>query len=370
VEFRSEDGGFTLLFPGPPLFEKSTLKSPLAKSPVVNHYYCISGGIIYDLLYGDMPLMGPTPTLDGLEGFVQDQARSVSGTVSSERPINIGGYDGVEYAALFTNPANGAFPNYEGEVEGRIIAIQRRVYMLAVFHSRLENGGPFLSSFAPLASRESRVARCWRWLRIIVSGIIRVFFLILGVCFVLAFFLWDSEVDRLKDAFAALWVRVDDRKGRALSRNLFFLQGVSRLTAASFDRLLGPQTISLRSVTVFAAYTISSCALILWWYDYQPPWWGGLLLSIVLATASALVPSRGARSLLLILVWGALLFPSPFLRGNLQLGGYFFLAAAISTKSGDRRDVHHFFPYLRAVTSNHLSPVQFSCQANYLTPSP
>jgi hypothetical protein len=73
-----------------------------------------------------------------------------------------------------------------------------------------------------------------------------------------AFFLYEDEEARMQNRLEEIWVRIDDLQGSAMSKELAFLQGVTRTTSAILDRLLGHRFLSLQSIAVSMAFSLAS----------------------------------------------------------------------------------------------------------------
>ncbi len=131
--FRSQLGGFTILFPGKPIVEK---KGPmyLATNADSKDYYTIS--------YLD------APTNQDAAAFLQDNAESFvtrpGFRISSTKNISLGNYSGKEYS--FTASFKGGQP-----VNGtaRFYAVNKRIFMLFSVdrENNQENVKRFLNSF-------------------------------------------------------------------------------------------------------------------------------------------------------------------------------------------------------------------------------
>ncbi len=54
-----------------------------------------------------------------------------------------------------------------------------------------------------------------------------------------AFFLYEDEEARIQNRLDQIWQKIDALQSSAMSREVSFLQGVTRTTSAILDRLLG-----------------------------------------------------------------------------------------------------------------------------------
>jgi hypothetical protein len=70
------------------------------------------------------------------------------------------------------------------------------------------------------------------------------------LCIYAAFFIREDEEGRLQNALETLWVVLDDRGGKAISRNTAFLRKQVNSMSFLFDRMFGKEGISLRSTVV------------------------------------------------------------------------------------------------------------------------
>ena len=110
----------------------------------------------------------------------------------------------------------------------------------------------------------------------------------------IAFFLTETAEGNIQNRLEALWITVDDLSKAALSRQAAFLQQVSRLLGAIFDRLFGKQLISAKaaatSICFSTAAPLLAFALIVA-FDNDPPAW---------FSAAVILPLLGALILIAI----------------------------------------------------------------------
>lgn len=84
-----------------------------------------------------------------------------------------------------------------------------------------------------------------------------------------AFFLYEDEEARIQNRLEEIWKRIDALQTRAMSKEAAFMHGVTRITSAILDRLLGHKLLSTQSIAVSMAYSLAS--LLIWVAFDQPP---------------------------------------------------------------------------------------------------
>src|ERR1017187_811850 len=73
-----------------------------------------------------------------------------------------------------------------------------------------------------------------------------------------AFFLYEDEEARIQNRLEQIWKRIDALQSSAMSKEVAFLQGVTRTTSAILDRLLGHKLLSAQSIAVSMAFSLAS----------------------------------------------------------------------------------------------------------------
>src|ERR1017187_6341780 len=73
-----------------------------------------------------------------------------------------------------------------------------------------------------------------------------------------AFFLYEDEEARIQNRLEQIWQKIDALQSSAMSKEVAFLQGVTRTTSAILDRLLGHKLLSRQSVAVSMAFSLAS----------------------------------------------------------------------------------------------------------------
>jgi hypothetical protein len=81
----------------------------------------------------------------------------------------------------------------------------------------------------------------------------------------MAFFLYEDEEARLQNRLEQVWRRINALQSSAISKEVAFLQGVTRAASAILDRLLGHQLVSPQSITVSMAFSLASLFV---WFSY------------------------------------------------------------------------------------------------------
>jgi hypothetical protein len=338
VRVQPSSGGFSISFPLNPHKEiqESSGEAFMLRRPLLMTTYSSPGqspGMMYACSYTDVPLLGVTPTRAELAAMMRDVSQANSGVVQRTMPIAVDGYPGVEATIKIKTPQLPGFAIMDGIETIRIVALDRRVFLLGALGPEPYDpnvAARFLNSFSILPKPRRDILSLARRLMAAALVLVRVVILLLGMLLTLfPALMYEPEVTRLEDRMTGLWIKIDDRRKRTLSRSTIFLREASRLTGHRLDRLLGPRLISFRSVTLFAAYSIGSSTLLLWWYEFEPEWWGVWLISISLAALVPFVRKDRTANVFLVGIWVTLLYPSPFLRGELRLGGYFFIFVAV-----------------------------------------
>jgi hypothetical protein len=78
-----------------------------------------------------------------------------------------------------------------------------------------------------------------------------------------AFFLYEDEEARIQNRLEQIWKRIDALQSSAMSKEVAFLQGVTRTTSSILDRLLGHKLLSLQSIAVSSAFSLASLFVVL-----------------------------------------------------------------------------------------------------------
>jgi len=81
---------------------------------------------------------------------------------------------------------------------------------------------------------------------------------LLGVfCILSAIALYPAEEKQVQSKFEDFWIRVDDRKNLARSRNTKFMQSIASLETSFLDRLFGRSLISLRAISMSFSLSVA-----------------------------------------------------------------------------------------------------------------
>jgi hypothetical protein len=73
-----------------------------------------------------------------------------------------------------------------------------------------------------------------------------------------AFFLYEDEEARIQNRLEQIWKRINALQSSAMSKEVAFLQGVTRTTSGILDRFLGQKFLSAQSITVSLAFSAGS----------------------------------------------------------------------------------------------------------------
>jgi hypothetical protein len=73
-----------------------------------------------------------------------------------------------------------------------------------------------------------------------------------------ALFLYEDEEGKLQNTIENWWIRLDDLRRRVVSRHNAFLSVVAEVATKFFDRLLGPQLLSLHQIFVVGCLALMS----------------------------------------------------------------------------------------------------------------
>jgi hypothetical protein len=92
--FSSTEGGFSILLPGTPKYDATTVDS--AVGPLVIHSYMVEdAGMAYGVIYTDYPdFVRDADPEDILDGGRDGAVAKIKGTLVSEDRITLGGYPG------------------------------------------------------------------------------------------------------------------------------------------------------------------------------------------------------------------------------------------------------------------------------------
>jgi hypothetical protein len=81
-----------------------------------------------------------------------------------------------------------------------------------------------------------------------------------------AFFLYEDEEAGIQNRLEQIWQKINALQSSAMSKEVAFLQGVTRTTSAILDRLLGHKLVSLQSISVSMAFSFSSFSAVIYFY--------------------------------------------------------------------------------------------------------
>lgn len=144
-ELRSVDGGFVVMFPDRP--KEITRDIVLGGAALRMHMLTTEGhGTAFGVGYADLPADVAANVLIG--GARDALVHNVAGRVDSERPVNVGGLEGLEFYA------EGAAGDDPMVVAARVLADDRRLYQV-LFVGKRERAQNidlafYLGSFKPL----------------------------------------------------------------------------------------------------------------------------------------------------------------------------------------------------------------------------
>lgn len=77
-----------------------------------------------------------------------------------------------------------------------------------------------------------------------------------------AIFLYEDEAGKIQNVLENMWLKIEERRSVAMSRQLAFVRISSGLAENAFDRVLGRKPISKRSIGVSASLSIASIYLL------------------------------------------------------------------------------------------------------------
>lgn len=108
-----------------------------------------------------------------------------------------------------------------------------------------------------------------------------------------ALFLYEDEQGKIENRLEEWWIRLDDQRNAAVSRNTAFMRGIARLATAGFDRLFGRRLVSVHAFGVSSALSM----LTFWLLSYEPqntasdsapPWvtWTVVIATVVVLFAN------------------------------------------------------------------------------------
>ncbi len=144
-ELRVENGGFTIMFPDRP--KEVTRDIVLGGTALRMHMLTTEGrGTAFGVGYADLPA-GVAASV--LIGSARDAlVRNIAGRVDSERPVNVGGLDGLEFYA------EGTAGDEPMVVAARVLADERRLYQVLFIGKRTRaheiDLAFYLASFKPV----------------------------------------------------------------------------------------------------------------------------------------------------------------------------------------------------------------------------
>lgn len=78
----------------------------------------------------------------------------------------------------------------------------------------------------------------------------------------IALFMYEDSAKKWQNRLVELWVKIDDLKNRALSREIVFLLESLRLVNLGFDALLGVEYLSPRAIMTVLCFSLSSLAFV------------------------------------------------------------------------------------------------------------
>lgn len=144
-ELRSDDGGFTVMFPDRP--KEITRDIVLSGTALRMHMLTTEGrGTAFGVGYADLPAGVAASVLIG--GARDALVHNIDGRVDSERPVSVGGLEGLEFYA------EGAARDAPMVIAARVLADERRLYQVLFIgkRDRAQNIDLafYLGSFKPL----------------------------------------------------------------------------------------------------------------------------------------------------------------------------------------------------------------------------
>src|ERR1035438_1675411 len=83
----------------------------------------------------------------------------------------------------------------------------------------------------------------------------------LGILFIQAFFLYENERGELENRIEEMWIRIDDYRQNALSRQVGFFRETSKVTDSIINRFLGVRLVSFQAIAVCMTYSLASMEL-------------------------------------------------------------------------------------------------------------
>ncbi len=144
IEFRSPDGSFSVLFPGP-VNRQKLQKRETVIGVKDQHIWGYEGkGIAYLVSYTDLPAsyQGKTPAPDDLlDGLTKGVVEGVQGQLLGETTISLGQHPGRDLKIAINSPTpgiTGRFRNY---------MVKHRSYQLSVLRSTAELSEKDVSKF-------------------------------------------------------------------------------------------------------------------------------------------------------------------------------------------------------------------------------
>jgi len=104
-----------------------------------------------------------------------------------------------------------------------------------------------------------------------------------------ALFLYEDQQGKIENRLEEWWVKLEDQRNLAVSRNTAFMREVARLAGQGFDRLFGQKLFSLQAFGVSTSLTVAVGCAILTLFDLRP------ILSLFAAGAlcCAMIPAFG-----------------------------------------------------------------------------
>jgi hypothetical protein len=125
TEYRSADGGFTVVMPGTPKVQSHDEKTPQGKI-TINAAVVERPNAAFVAAWADLP---PKIPLD-LDQRLDAVAARYKGEITKKREIEVAGQPGLAFVMDTKKPA--------GQAVGRIFQVKDRIYQLLVVGSRVE----------------------------------------------------------------------------------------------------------------------------------------------------------------------------------------------------------------------------------------
>lgn len=99
--------------------------------------------------------------------------------------------------------------------------------------------------------------------------------LLLGIFMLVVVFFDEAKEKGAQDKLVALWIRLDDREGRTISRHATFVRRTAALMSVAFDRVFGQRLVSVRAVLVSTMLSMATICAVAWGVLSLLFWIGG-----------------------------------------------------------------------------------------------